>query len=85
MPSAAVGVDLDAFLAQARAYDNISQTELGEVLKSAHTSQLTHPVPVLRAREIDRWAESKEYQTLLQRQEKGYNGKVANKGEWRNW
>ncbi len=84
-PTLAPQLNLDAFLAQARAYDSISDTELGEVLKSAHTSQLTHPVPVLRAREIDRWATSKEYQNLLQNPKIEYNGKVATKGGWRNW
>ncbi len=84
-PTLAPQLNLDAFLAQARAYDNIGNTELGEMLKSAHTSQLTHPVPVLRAREIDRWAGSKEYQNLLQNQGIGYNSKAAPKGGWRNW
>jgi Zn-dependent protease with chaperone function len=84
-PTLAPQLNLDAFIAQARAYDAISNTELGEMLKSAQTAQLTHPVPVLRAREIDRWASSQTYQTLLQRQENGYNEKVAPKGGWRNW
>ncbi|GAB1545576.1 M48 family metallopeptidase [Scytonema sp. NUACC21] len=85
-PTIAPQLNLDAFIAQARAYDDISKTELGEMVKAAQTSQLTHPVPVLRAREIDRWASSKEYQKLLQNYEKvEYNQKVANKGEWRNW
>lgn len=84
-PTLAPQLNLDAFLAQARAYDNIGNTELGEMLKSAHTSALTHPVPVLRAREIDRWAGSKEYQNLLQNQGIGYNSQAAPKGGWRNW
>ncbi len=84
-PTLAPQLNLDAFLAQARAYDNIGNTELGEMLKSAHTSQLTHPVPVLRAREIDRWASSKEYQTLLQNPQMRYNSKAEPKGGWRNW
>lgn len=84
-PTLAPQLNLDAFLAQARAYDNIGNTELGEMLKSAHTSQLTHPVPVLRAREIDRWAASKEYQSLLQNPGMSYNSKAAPKGGWRNW
>lgn len=84
-PTLASQLNLDAFLAQARAYDSISNTELGEMLKSAHTSGLTHPVPVLRAREIDRWAASKEYQTLLQNPKMSYNGKAEQKGGWRNW
>ena len=84
-PTLAPQLNLDAFIAQARAYDNISNTELGEMLKAAQTSQLTHPVPVLRAREIDRWASSRDYQSLLQGHEMDYNGKANPKGGWRNW
>ena len=84
-PTLAPQLNLDAFIAQARAYDDISKTELGEALKAARTSQLTHPVPVLRAREIDRWASSRDYQSLLEGQRMDYNSKPAPKGGWRNW
>ncbi len=85
-PTLAPQLNLDAFVAQARAYDDISKNELGEMVKAARTAQLTHPVPVLRAREIDRWASSKEYQKLLQNHSKvDYNSEVAPKGGWRNW
>lgn len=84
-PTLASQLNLDAFLAQARAYDDISNTEMGEVLKSARTSQLTHPLPVLRAREIDRWASSRDYQNLLESHSMDYNHKTAHKGGWRNW
>lgn len=84
-PTLAPKLNLDAFIAQARAYDDISSTELGEMLKQAQTAQLTHPVPVLRAREIDRWASSQNYQSLLQQQPIEYNRKTASKGGWRNW
>lgn len=84
-PTLASQLNLDAFIEQARAYDNISNTEIGEMLKSAHSSQLTHPVPVLRAREIDRWASSREYQNLLENTKIDYNGKAEKKGGWRNW
>ncbi|MEA5570892.1 M48 family metallopeptidase [Calothrix sp. UHCC 0171] len=85
-PTLAPKLNLDAFIAQARAYDDISKTELGETVKAARTAQLTHPVPVLRAREIDHWASSTEYQKLLQKYPKvGYNSEVAPKGGWRNW
>jgi Zn-dependent protease with chaperone function len=83
-PKLAEKLNLDAFLAQARAYDNISKDQLGELLKQAMTEQLTHPVPVLRAREIDRWASSKEYQALLEnRSAASGNGQPG--GGWRNW
>lgn len=84
-PSLAGQLNLDAFLAQARAYDKISDTEIGQNLKEAQSSQLTHPLPVLRAREIQRWVSSKEYESVLQRREMVYNEKVKPKGEWRNW
>jgi Zn-dependent protease with chaperone function len=85
-PTIAPKLNLDAFIAQARAYDDISKTEIGETVKAARTAQLTHPVPVLRAREIDRWSSSKEYQKLLQNHTMvDYNSEVARKGEWRNW
>ncbi|QLE54434.1 M48 family metallopeptidase [Nostoc sp. TCL26-01] len=84
-PTLAPQLNLDAFIAQARAYDDISNTEIGETLKAARTAQLTHPVPVLRAREIDRWASSQEYQSLLQNHGQKYTSEVAPKGGWRNW
>lgn len=84
-PTLAPKLNLDAFIAQARAYDDISKTELGEMVKLARTAELTHPVPVLRAREIDRWASSQEYQTLLQNHGQQYTSEVAPKGGWRNW
>lgn len=85
-PKIAPKLNLDAFIAQARAYDDISKTEVGEMVKVARTAQLTHPVPVLRAREIDRWSSSKEYQKLLQNNlNVDYNNQVAPKGGWRNW
>ncbi len=64
-PSLSQQLNLDAFIAQARAYDDIDRSELGAMLKEMHASQLTHPVPVLRAREIQRWSESPTYLSLL--------------------
>lgn len=85
-PTLAPMLNVDAFLAQARAYDDISKSQLGEMLKQAQTSQLTHPVPVLRAREIDRWASSKEYENLLQKRSTMlYSNKSDTQGGWRNW
>ena len=84
-PSLAPHLNLDAFVDQDRAYDDISKTELGEMVKSARTAQLSHPVPVLRAREIDRWASSQEYQKLVQNQGINYKGESPSPGGWRNW
>jgi Zn-dependent protease with chaperone function len=90
-PTLSLQLNLDAFLEQARFYDEVSKDELGELLKQAQTSQLTHPVPVLRAREIDRWASSQTYQSLLQKRPVRYNGEGSHESElniqggWRNW
>ena len=84
-PTLAPQLNLDAFVAQARAYDDISKTELGEMVKAARTAQLTHPVPVLRAREIDRWASSKEYQSLLHNHGPKSTTEMKSQGGWRNW
>lgn len=84
-PTLAPLLNIDAFLEQARAYESISNTEMGQMLKTMHTASLSHPVPVLRAKEIDRWATSQDYQNLLQRQTIGYNSQEPTKGGWRNW
>ena len=84
-PILAPQLNLDAFVDQARAYDDISKTELCEMAKEARTSQLSHPVPVLRAREIDRWSSSTEYQSLLQGDALKSKNEIASQGRWRNW
>ena len=84
-PTLAPQLNLDAFIDQARAYEKISETELGEMLKESQTAQLSHPVPVLRAKEVDRWASSQEYQNLLQNRKNVYNKNVTESGGWRNW
>ena len=84
-PTLAPQLNLDAFVSQARAYDDISKTELGEMVKASRTAQLTHPVPVLRAREIDIWSSSQEYQTLLHTHGLKSTHETISKGGWRNW
>ncbi|AFY65690.1 M48 family metallopeptidase [Geitlerinema sp. PCC 7407] len=84
-PSLVSKLNVDAFLAQARSYEDLSHTQLGQLLKQAHATNLTHPVPVLRAKEIDRWATSQLYQSLLQKRSMPYNGEASSKGGWRNW
>lgn len=36
-----------------------------QLFRNAQTSQLSHPLPVLRAREIDEWSRSQDYISLL--------------------
>ena len=83
-PTLSAQLNVEAFLDQARAYDAAVDSELGELVKQVRSQELTHPLPVLRAREIDRWSSSPEYQSLLNRDATQYN-KVSSKGGWRNW
>ncbi|PIA33749.1 hypothetical protein AQUCO_04000070v1 [Aquilegia coerulea] len=66
-PSLSDQLNVDAFLEQARSYDKASSSPFGWYIRNAQTSQLSHPLPVLRAREIDEWSKSKEYLSLLRR------------------
>ena len=80
-PTIAPQLNLDAFIEQARAYDAASEDSLGETLRMMQNAQLSHPVPVIRAREIERWASSAQYQNLLQQ----HNRELKSSGKWRNW
>lgn len=66
-PSLSNQLNIDAFLEQARSYDKASSTPFGWYIRNAQTKQLSHPLPVLRAREIDMWSRGLEYQALLRR------------------
>ena len=80
-------LNLDAFIEQARSYDEISDSETGELLKRLKTDDLSHPVPVLRAREIDRWASTPDYQALLDNRPLSRDSQSNHnaQGGWRNW
>jgi Zn-dependent protease with chaperone function len=80
-PTLAPQLNLEAFIEQAKAYDSIATDSLGEMLQAAQTAQLTHPVPVIRAREIDRWASSAEYQSIFDKHLLGGEKKIG----WSNW
>lgn len=61
-------LNVESFLKQARSYDEATTASpLGWYLRNAQTRALSHPLPALRAREIDRWASSAEYRALLNR------------------
>lgn len=64
-PSLSGQLSVGAFLKQARSYEEASQSPLGWYLRNAQTKQLSHPLPVLRALEIDQWSRSPEYKALL--------------------
>ncbi|KAK9787735.1 hypothetical protein WJX73_002112 [Symbiochloris irregularis] len=69
-PSLSKELNIDAFLEQARSYDEASSTLLGWYLRNAQTRALSHPLPVMRAREIDLWSRSPEYLRLLSRNQR---------------
>ncbi len=79
-PTLSPHLNVDAFLQQARAYDQVSD-DLSALLKSVRTAELTHPLPVLRAREIDRWAKNEEYQSLVEQK----NRKAGTPLSWGQW
>lgn len=67
-PSLAKDLNVEAFLEQARSYDEVSSSSpLSWYLRNAQTQQLSHPLPVLRAREIDQWSKGREYRALLEK------------------
>jgi Zn-dependent protease with chaperone function len=85
-PTLAPLLNVEAFLAQARTYESFSSSsELSKALRTAQTEPLSHPVPVIRAKEIERWSQSNEYFSLLKSPAPGYDDKAVNKGDWRNW
>lgn len=69
-PTLAAELNVDAFLRQARSYDEATAGPLGWYLRNAQTRALSHPLPVMRAREIDQWARSDQYKQLLARHRK---------------
>lgn len=88
-PTLASQLNLDAFLAQARSYETMTTDDVGKMLRQMQTTPLSHPLPVLRAREVDRWASSREYAEILQKRSMRYNSggnlKTNRQGGWRNW
>jgi Zn-dependent protease with chaperone function len=84
-PKIAQQLNVEAFIEQARSYDQGVMDDLGNAIKQLQTAQLSHPLPVLRAREIDRWASSQMYSDLLQMRTMDYSSKATSAGGWRNW
>ncbi|MEL7475457.1 MAG: peptidase M48, partial [Cyanobacteria bacterium J06555_12] len=60
-------LNVSAFLEQARMYDDLDRDDWQVTLKKLQSSGRSHPVPVLRAREIDRWEGSQMYRGLMER------------------
>lgn len=64
-PKLAKQLNVEAFLQQARAYADLDEDEWQLQLKQLQTVGRSHPVPVLRAKEIDRWFYSNSYERIM--------------------
>jgi Zn-dependent protease with chaperone function len=58
-------MDREEYLKQADEYDRPDTTKLDRFYKAAIETGMTHPIPVLRAREALRYGASEEYQAIL--------------------
>lgn len=84
-PSLANKLNLDAFMEQVKEYKIMSDSDIGKMLQEMQTAQLTHPVPIIRAKEIENWSKSANYYQLIKRDRIGYNDESDYMGGWRNW
>ncbi|QUQ63427.1 Zn-dependent protease with chaperone function [Kutzneria sp. CA-103260] len=57
-------VDTEAFLAQAQEYESSGDVR-DSVLKVLNVIDLSHPLAVVRAAELQKWADSEEYREIL--------------------
>ncbi|GAB4218176.1 MAG: M48 family metallopeptidase [Synechococcales cyanobacterium] len=66
-PKLAAQLNVQAFLQQARTYADMNE-DWHLMIKQMQGMGRSHPVPVLRAREIDRWFRSHSYADIVERQ-----------------
>ncbi|XP_047061049.1 uncharacterized protein LOC124667858 [Lolium rigidum] len=57
-PSLADQLNVDAFLEQARSYNKDLLNPVGWYIRDTQTRELSHPLPVMRVREVDEWSRS---------------------------
>ncbi len=56
----------DAFLRQAREFEEESNNSwVGKQMRQSNAQTLTHPLPVVRVRELDAWSRSEQYRQLM--------------------
>lgn len=61
-------MDVDAFVQQATAYDEVAGgSRIGRMVRRSQQREGTHPLPIMRARELQKFAESRQYGELLAR------------------
>ena len=64
-PAYADQLDVDAYLEQSELFDERSKGRFGKAVRQTMVSSASHPLPVLRVRELKRWADSNQYRSLL--------------------
>lgn len=57
-------MDQDEFLRQVRTYEEADESSLNKVYKFLITAMRTHPFPILRAKHLDEWITSGDYERL---------------------
>jgi len=58
-------LNVEEYMKQAQMYEKATSTQLGSMLRRSQTDYLTHPLPILRVVEIEKFAESGKYRKLL--------------------
>ncbi len=58
--------DHQEFLRQASAYEELDHSTLNKVYKFVQELWLTHPIPVFRAKEINAWAQGKQFKEIME-------------------
>ena len=59
-------IDTEAFMAQCVEYDELLKNANPLVRMSIENQQRTHPLPVKRVAELQKWSQSEEYQRILE-------------------
>lgn len=64
--STAQSLNVDAYLRQADAYDAAARdSRVGAAAGRSQVAEATHPLPIFRARELERWASSAQFSRLV--------------------
>ena len=58
-------MDVDEFLKQADEFENASKSGFGRWWRTNMTRETTHPLPIARVVEINKWAQSNHFRSLL--------------------
>jgi len=60
-------LNVEEYMKQAQAYENATKSRFGSALRRNQIDYLTHPLPILRVTEIEKWASSGQYRNLVRR------------------